>query len=79
MKGVQIKKEKRKLPLSIDVLTVYIGNPHPNPLRANRFSQCHSVSLMKMKYLYYTLNQTCTGSESKQRQNADEKHQRRTL
>ena len=73
------EKGKCNFYLFADDMTVYIENPHPNPLRANRFSQCHSVSLMKMKYLYYTLNQTCTGSESKQRQNADEKHQRRTL
>ena len=28
---MQIKKEKRKLPLSIDVLTVYKENPLPQP------------------------------------------------
>ena len=36
MKGIKSKKEKRKLPLSIDVLTVYTENPRPNPLRANK-------------------------------------------
>ena len=36
MKGIKSKKEKRQLPLSIDVLTVYIENPRPNPLRANK-------------------------------------------